>query len=511
MVTAAGPAVAVAVVLGGVLVALVLGASRPRPAARAGWLAAAVAFGVAAASAVAVWQHGPAPTGGPLVADRISVSLLMLVCGVSAVVQAFAVRYLTGDPRQRWFVAWAGVLTAGSAVLVTASTLLVLAAAWTVAGVALVQLLNTYPAMPAARDGVRRAARAFAVGDLALWAAVAIAVVRWGELDLRLLAAGPAAGDPALPVVAVLIVVAALSRSAQVPLHRWLPASLAAPTPVSALLHAGVVNAGGVLLVRLNPVVGLSAAAMWLAVAAGAVTAVYGTTVMLTKPDVKGALAWSTTGQMGFMIMTCGLGLPAVAMLHLVGHGLYKATLFLGSGSVVRRGLRHAAAPPAPPLSVARRAGAVVVAAALPAVILAAASAVRPVAASLVVFVWATAAAATYGLLRRGPTPRAVAAASVAVAVALPAYLVGAAAAHTAWTPAGAIGGPAGSAWAVVAVLGALLGVAAVRSGRWPDAARTLYAWAMSASHVGPQARRRGRGPVPAADLSGSFAWGVQS
>ncbi len=512
VVTAAAPAAVVLMTLTGALLALLGGARRARTAATAGWATAAAAFVVAAAAVVPVWQRGTAsPEGGTLlVADRITISLVLLVCGISAVVQAFACRYLAGDARQRWFVAGAGVVTAASVALVSAATLLVLAVAWTVAGAALVFLLATYPAMPAARDGVRRAASAFLVGDLALWAAVAIAAVRWGELDIRRLGADAVAGDPLLPVVAGLIVVAALSRSAQVPLHRWLPASLTAPTPVSALLHAGVVNAGGVLLIRLNPVVGLSTAAMWLAVVAGAATVVYGTTAMLIKPDVKGALAWSTTGQMGFMIMTCGLGLPAVAMVHLVGHALYKATLFLGSGSVVRGQLRHAAAPPVPRVSRARRIAAVTAALVAPAVMLAGASAVWPVSVPVAVFVWATAAAAAWGLLRRGPTVRAGAAVAVALAAVLAGYLAGAAAGYEAWTPAGAIGGPAGSVWVVVLVVAVLAGVAAARSGRWPVAGRILYAWAVSAAHLAQRTPSRRRAPARPTEIYQPVAWGVQ-
>ena len=154
-----------------------------------------------------------------------------------------------------------------------------------------------------------------------------------GNVDLR---AGGSFDGPLVPVLGVLVVLAALSRSAQVPFHRWLPATLAAPTPVSALLHAGVVNAGGILIIRMAPLA-TDDLARALTIVAGAATMAYGAAVMIVKPDVKGALAHSTTAQMGFMILTCGLGLWAAAVIHLVAHGFYKATLFLSSGSAVAR------------------------------------------------------------------------------------------------------------------------------------------------------------------------------
>ncbi len=506
--TAAAPMLVVALVLLGLLVTVLAGARRPRAAAWAGCAAATTGFSVAAAAAVPVWLHGSAAGGGLLVADRVTSTLLLLVCGVGAVVQGFAGRYLAGDPRQTWFAASAGLLTAASAVLVTAATVVVFAAAWTVAGAALVLLLATYPHLPAARDGARRAARALLVGDAALWVAVALIVTRWGDVELRRL--GVTVGDdPLLAVIACMVVVAALARSAQVPFHRWLPASLAAPTPVSALLHAGVVNGGGVLLVRLDPLVGRSGAALWLAVAAGALTLVYAAAVMLTKPDVKGALVWSTTAQMGFMILTCGLGLPAVALFHLIGHGLYKATLFLGSGSAVDHHRRRAGAPPARPVSTARRTVAVAYAVIWPAVVLAATSLLRPVAGPLTVFAWATAAAVMWGLLRHSPSWRSGVAAAVGVVVLLPAYVMSVGAATAAW---GLGGGHVGTPVATGVVAMVVAALVAVNAARHIGAARTLYTWTVSTAHIstrtGPARRTR---PAPANEMSTTVAWGVPS
>jgi NAD(P)H-quinone oxidoreductase subunit 5 len=123
-------------------------------------------------------------------------------------------------------------------------------------------------------------------------------------------------------------------KSAQFPFHSWLPDTMETPTPVSALMHAGIINAGGFLIIRLNPLVTLSAAAMSTLALFGAFTALFASLVMLTHASVKRSLAFSTVAQMGFMMLECGLGAFGLAVLHLVAHSLYKAHAFLSSGSI---------------------------------------------------------------------------------------------------------------------------------------------------------------------------------
>jgi NADH:ubiquinone oxidoreductase subunit 5 (subunit L)/multisubunit Na+/H+ antiporter MnhA subunit len=177
-----------------------------------------------------------------MVADQLATALLLLIFGVSTVAQEFAVRYLARCSGTR-FSFGAGLFTGSTALMVTASTTVALAAGWTAAGINVLPA-RLYWELPIARDGLRRTVIAFnhdwRWGTLA---AVAVLAIRTGTIDLsRLSAIGGSTGT----LAAVLVVVAALSRSAQIPFHRWLPATLAAPTPVSALLHAGVVNAGGI-------------------------------------------------------------------------------------------------------------------------------------------------------------------------------------------------------------------------------------------------------------------------
>ncbi|MEH3128665.1 MAG: proton-conducting transporter membrane subunit [Mycolicibacterium neoaurum] len=416
--------------------------------------------------------------------ERLGAALLVLVFGVSAIAQGYAVRYLAGDDRSHWFSCGATLLTAASVVMATSTTMVALAIGWTAVGLALCLLLATYRELPAARDGVRRTAQAFALGDGALWVGVGL-----HQLD---------AGRSA-PAVAVLIAIAALSRSAQIPFHRWLPATLAAPTPVSALLHAGVVNGGGVLLVKLADLATPPAAGIIIVV--GIASMAYGVLMMLVRPDIKGALAYSTMAQMGFMMLTCGLGLWAAAVIHLIGHGFYKATLFLSSGTAIARHRRHHMR--AAPAGLGRRAAwcLAVTAALLPLSALATGAAIsaawqegHAAELALLVFAWLAGAAATWGWLRRQPTALGVLGATAVMFVAAVAYVttIGTVSRYLAPALPESTASPM-TVWVVMvgglAVLGTL---ASVRT--WPRARgvqRALYTHAISAGTLHPTGAHR--------------------
>ncbi|MEO5613893.1 MAG: proton-conducting transporter membrane subunit, partial [Cypionkella sp.] len=168
-------------------------------------------------------------------------------------------------------------------------------------------------------------------------AAAGLFWMAFGTTDLVALGAAAQSGLPLTAKVGVaLVVVAAVLKTATFPLHGWLTEVMEAPTPVSALLHAGIINGGGLLLIRLADVVQASAGAMAALMMLGGFTALFGAAVMLTQSAVKTALAWSTVAQMGFMLLQCGLGLWPLALLHIVAHSLYKAHAFLSSGTAVR-------------------------------------------------------------------------------------------------------------------------------------------------------------------------------
>lgn len=271
--------------------------------------------------------------------DALALILSMLVLGLSALIQAFAIRYLRGDRRQAWFVVSANLLTGFTVLLVCAGSVVIFAVAWVGAGAALVALLATYWPLAQAREGVRATAIRFIVADTALMVAVAILLVSAGT-DVSLSKLGDVATSlpPGLQLsVAALVVLAAMARSSQIPFQGWLPFTLAAPTPVSALMHAGAVNAGAIMLIRFAPAIAHLHIIMIAIFLAGAATLVYATVMRLVRADVKGRLVFSTMAQMGFMIMACGLGLFAAAIFHLVAHSLFKSALFLGAGSGVRQ------------------------------------------------------------------------------------------------------------------------------------------------------------------------------
>ncbi len=458
----------------------------------AGVLAIGVGFGH---QAEIIWRTSSGHVLAGLSVDRLTVLLLLLIYGVSTIAQCFAVRYLRGDRRAAWFSASAGLLTSATAGIVMSTTLVGMAVCWTLSGAALCLVLATYPQLAAARQGVARTAAAFAIGDLALWLAVAVITARVGTVEVNRLGAAIAGQPPALIAAsALLIVAAALARSAQMPFHRWLPATLAAPTPASALLHAGVVNGGGVLLVRTGGLVGQSWIAMAAAATAGALTLLYGSAAMLTKPDVKGALVHSTSAQMGFMILTCGLGLYGAAVFHLSAHGLYKATLFLNSGSAVSR--RDSATRWAPAAPSTRVGSLISMTAAVGLSALAAGSALLLVPAAhhtdgvaLLLFGWVTAAALSAGWLRRQRTILAMTAAFAALVALAAGYLtvVAAVTGFIADALPPAPGLP--TTWPLLAVLTALAALLAVRGlstgGRAERLHRAAYTAALNAGYVG--------------------------
>jgi NAD(P)H-quinone oxidoreductase subunit 5 len=365
------------------------------------------------------------PAGPSLQFDALAIVLTAMVLGLSALIQLFAIRYLRGDVRQGWFVGAASLLTGFTVLMVSAGSVAVFAAAWVGAGMSLLLLLATYWPLEQAREGIRRTAIRFAIADAAVIAGAIILVVSAGG-DVSLAQAGDvAAGLPlALQLtVAALLVLGALARSSQIPFQGWLPFTLAAPTPVSALMHAGVVNAGAILVIRFAPVIAVHQTIMVIIFLAGASTLVYATAVRLVRPDVKGRLVFSTMAQMGFMIMACGLGLFAAAIFHLIAHSLFKSSLFLGAGMGVRRHsvARNLPARTAP--SGWTTAGAVSLAVIVPVVALTTAKlaldpSVTAASLGLLAFVSLTASVALGSALLTNLSPR-TAATSIGVTVAL--------------------------------------------------------------------------------------------
>jgi NAD(P)H-quinone oxidoreductase subunit 5 len=286
--------------------------------------------------------------------DFLATVMLVLVCFIGWVIVGYSQPYLGGQPRQARYVRNLMLTLAAVALLVLTNNLLVLVLAWIGTSLALHALLTFFDARPQALIAAHKKFLASRIADLCMLAAIALVGAQLGTLEIdRAIAAAKAleAYPAALQLASVLFVVGALLKCAQLPVHGWLIQVMEAPTPVSALLHAGVVNLGGFVLIRLGSLVGDVPVAQALLVVVGGITAVVAAATMMTRISIKVSLAWSTCAQMGFMLMQCGLGLYELALLHIVAHSLYKAHAFLTAGTAVEANRLKQMTPPLPPLA----------------------------------------------------------------------------------------------------------------------------------------------------------------
>jgi formate hydrogenlyase subunit 3/multisubunit Na+/H+ antiporter MnhD subunit len=312
---------------------LLLAAALPPARGRTAVVAATLAVAAAVVTAAL----------GVLEPYRAAVALLTAV--LALVLTRFSLRHLDGDPSRPRYDRLL-LLTAGAAVLaVSTQDLLVLVAAWVLTGAALTPLVGHHrgAATAASARAVAALRRARAVGDAALVVAVALLVASAGTTSLPGVVSWAEGTDsPVLLVSGAALLVTAAARAGLLPFARWVPLSVVAPAPVSGLLHAGVVNAPVVLLLQLHPVWGTGVLPAALALLALG-TAVVTFPRLLVRSDAKTRLAWSTTAQMGFMLTLLAVGAHAAAVLHLVLHGVYKATAFLSAGDQISRARRDAA------------------------------------------------------------------------------------------------------------------------------------------------------------------------
>lgn len=272
-------------------------------------------------------------------ATTLSLILACLVQLLGTVIGAFSARYLQGEAGQRRYVAALAAVLAGVHVLLMADNWLLLMAAWASVGIALQPLLCFYPDRPFALLAAHKKRIADRLADVMLLTATALAWFEIGSGSLSALWVYIAQHGMSVPLQmsAVALVLAVTLRTALLPVHGWLIQVMEAPTPVSALLHAGVVNLGGFVLIRFAPMLEQATPARVLLLVLGLATAVLTGMAMLTRISIKVQLAWSTVAQMGFMLTECALGLYTLAALHLIGHSLYKAHAFLSASDVVRQ------------------------------------------------------------------------------------------------------------------------------------------------------------------------------
>jgi NAD(P)H-quinone oxidoreductase subunit 5 len=327
-----------------ILLALARPGKRPGALPILSELSALVALGLALAGLVqAALASSPSPElgGGAmpfgLRSDLVAASMGALVGFIGWIVMRYSRTYLDGEEREGAFHGLMLATLAAVLVFVQAATLPTLIVASFLVGLTLRRLLLFYPDRAEAQRAATKFAGVWHTGDLMLAFAAAILFGRFGTLDIAALTT--AAGSEGLGLAGTLavaaIVAAAALKTAAFPLHGWLTEVMEAPTPVSALLHAGIINSGGVLLITAAGLVQQSTGAMAALVMIGGFTALFGAAVMLTQSAIKTALAWSTVSQMGFMLLQCGLGLWTLALLHIIAHSLYKAHAFLSSGTAV--------------------------------------------------------------------------------------------------------------------------------------------------------------------------------
>ncbi len=329
------------------LLAMLLGDRYARTTGMALELGILVCLVLSMASIALVVGYGPSTAalisheglGLTIRLDAVSLSITTLVCFVGWIVLRFSRTYLGEEPRRAAFQGWLALTLASVLIFACSGNLFQLVVAWIATSVSLHKLLLFYPDRAAAQRAARKKYITARIADVAMLGAAVSLAVAYGTYDIAAIldAARYGQGGTFAFIGAICLAAAAVIKSAQFPLHGWLTEVMEAPTPVSALLHAGVINAGGFVLIRFADVMILAPGVLAALVMIGGFTALFGGLVMLTQPAVKTSLAWSTVAQMGFMIMQCGLALFPLALLHILAHSLYKAHSFLASGGAVER------------------------------------------------------------------------------------------------------------------------------------------------------------------------------
>jgi NADH-quinone oxidoreductase subunit L len=349
----------------------ILGARVDRKIHRIGVLADVLAFGLSLQILYDVVVQGPqtlavSPFTGRsdgvlqfnVYIDRLAAVMMVHITAISTLIHLFSVRYMQQERGYARFHSLLALTTFALLGMVASANLLMLFVFWQLLSWLLSFLSYNY-AHPATVRGAFRTFTMQRFGDIAFLFGIVVAHTLYGTLDIQQLftraaevravySIWPSWGLEinAATAITLLIFIGAMSKSAQFPLHMWLPDSLYAPTPVHALLHAGIINAGGFLLARLAPLYDLSPTTLHAVFAVGLLTALLGSSMMLTQNDIKKTLGYSTIGQMGFMIMECGLGAFALAIFHLIAHGIFKGTIFLNCGNVIHGARQEPRFPP---------------------------------------------------------------------------------------------------------------------------------------------------------------------
>ncbi len=281
--------------------------------------------------------------------DPLSMLMFTMIALLGFVVLKYSRNYLDGDARHGVFIGRLASTIAAVQLLVLSGNLLVLFLAWIMTSLMLHRLLIFYPERRRAVIAARKKFIVARLGDIFLLAASVLMYIQYSTGNLQLIfdaLKGSNRPPYTVEIAAVFLAFAALLKSAQFPTHGWLIEVMETPTPVSALLHAGLLNAGPFLMVRMAYVISRAEAASIVLIVFGGLTALLASISYTTQPSIKTALGYSSAAHMGFMLLVCGIGVFPAAMLHLVAHSFYKAHAFLSSGSAVD--IRRASKVPEP-------------------------------------------------------------------------------------------------------------------------------------------------------------------
>ncbi|MBI5136295.1 MAG: NADH-quinone oxidoreductase subunit L [Nitrospirae bacterium] len=286
------------------------------------------------------------PTFGVMV-DQLTASMLVLVTLVSSLVHLYTVGYMHGDKGYDRFFAYISLFTFSMLVLVTSNNFLQLFFGWEAVGLCSYLLIVHWYERKASCNASLKAFIQNRVGDFGFAIGIFLIWVTFDSVDYQtVFAAVPEHLDESvsflgwevnvMTMIALLLFVGAVGKSAQFLLHSWLPDAMEGPTPISALIHAATMVTAGIFMVsRCHPIFNASEVAMMTVAIVGGFTALFGATIALTQNDIKKVVAYSTMSQLGYMVMACGIGAYAAGMFHLLTHGVFKALLFLAAGSVI--------------------------------------------------------------------------------------------------------------------------------------------------------------------------------
>ena len=269
--------------------------------------------------------------------DALTAMLLLVVSTVGFLVHIYSIGYMDGD-RGFWrFFAYLNLFMFSMLLLILGDNFLMLYVGWEAVGLCSYALIGFWYKKPSAAGAAKKAFVVNRVGDFGFGLGIMLIWVNLGTLSFREVFAQIGTLDEGtITLIALLLFAGAVGKSAQFPLHVWLPDAMEGPTPVSALIHAAtMVNAGVYLVARANPIFAEAPTAMWVVAITGTFTAIFAAAIALTQNDIKKVLAYSTVSQLAYMFLALGIGAWTAAIFHLVCHGFFKGLLFMGSGSVI--------------------------------------------------------------------------------------------------------------------------------------------------------------------------------